>query len=152
MEFCDRALHVDDKCVKALSRRASAFVKLSGICSEVEAVTAAAVAASLSTFSSRGSNNETGVVEDGARGSTSTGVTDDACDIEKVLATEDGGGNNDGGEGAFYERFGGRDGLMALGLVDLDTAAEIDPDGEDIKRQRDGLAREIEEEKVRIMR
>ncbi|CAN0262656.1 unnamed protein product, partial [Hapterophycus canaliculatus] len=33
VEFCDRALHVDEKCIKALSRRAAAFVKLAGECS-----------------------------------------------------------------------------------------------------------------------
>lgn len=30
VEFCDRAIHVDGHCVKALSRRASALVKLAG--------------------------------------------------------------------------------------------------------------------------
>lgn len=30
VEFCDRALHVDGNCVKALSRRASALVELAG--------------------------------------------------------------------------------------------------------------------------
>ncbi|CAN0384762.1 unnamed protein product, partial [Ectocarpus sp. 8 AP-2014] len=51
-------------------------------------------------------------------------------------------------EHAFRVRFGGREGLMALALLDLHAAVEADPDSEDIRRQRDTLSKEIEEEKA----
>lgn len=47
-----------------------------------------------------------------------------------------------------WERYGGRDVLKELALSDLEKAMKIDPEGEDIRRQRDQLKREIEEEKV----
>lgn len=52
------------------------------------------------------------------------------------------------GVGVFRERYGGREELMKLALSDLEKAVEVDPEGEDVRRQRDHLKREIEEEKV----
>ena len=144
MEFCDRALHVDRKCVKALSRRASAFVKLAGECPaplEGVANTAADVAEAAPTPTE---------IEVGTGGSV---------DVSSLTAAESANGSaSTGAEGIgqqgqtrdrWCERCGGRDGLMALALLDLEAAVEADPAGEDIRRQRDALSQEIQEEKVR---
>lgn len=195
VEFCNRALHVDGKFVKALSRRASAFVRLAGECSaSVHATTgastcaasttttnAAAVAAA-TTRSSRlgdsaddevemvveGGNTGDGVEVIDRGGSTNDvievvkGGSGDLIDISSSTIKEDVGetivGTRRGGEGrtageeaeenAFHESFGGRVGLLAQALLDLNTAVEVDPDGEDVRRQRDLLSQEIEEEKV----
>eukprot|EP00752_Nemacystus_decipiens_P002264 g2145.t1 len=147
VEFCDRALHVDGKCVKARSRRASAFVKLAGECptpldrivnTEATAVAAAAAPIPIEVE-----------VEVGSGGSV---------DVSSPTAAENANGSvspgGDGGEperddrARLRKRYGGRDGLMALALLDLEAAVEADPDGEDVRRQRDALRQEIEEEKA----
>lgn len=63
------------------------------------------------------------------------------------------GVEGDVGEGAddFLARYGGREGVMALALKDLDTAVGIDPTSEDVGRQRENLSRQIEEERVRSL-
>ncbi len=138
MEFCDRALHVDGKCVKAFSRRASAFVRLAVECSvSLEATTALASAADENAGSSTvadSTNDE---------GKTIQGRADVSADLA-LEETEAGAGESR----ICHERFGGREGLMALALLDLDAAVELVPDGEDVKRQRDALRQEIDEAKV----
>lgn len=155
VEFCDRALHVDEKCVKALSRRASAFVKLAGGCRPASLsadVHTAVVEAAPTTAEAEVVNADGG------------GTTGDSVDVGGLTASEnanetisaaDGGsargttGQGQGGETRDrYGHYGGRDGLLALALQDLNAAAEADPGGEDVGRQRDSLRREIEEEKV----
>lgn len=55
------------------------------------------------------------------------------------------------GTDAFHARYGGRERMVALALVDLDTAVGINPASEDLRRQRDNLSRQIEEERVRSL-
>lgn len=155
VEFCDRALHVNGKCVKALSRRASAFVKLAEDSTTSGVAPAAAAPATVSPRSDAANDTESQaevVIKGGT--SVSIDVSDlatTANDKEAVSGTEvDGETSGRGEEHAFRVRFGGREGLMALALLDLHAAVEADPDSEDIRRQRDGLSKEIEEEKVRV--
>ncbi|CAN0064567.1 unnamed protein product, partial [Ectocarpus sp. 4 AP-2014] len=152
VEFCDRALHVDGKCVKAFSRRASAFVKLAED-STTSGVAAAAAPATISPPSDAvdGTVTQTEVVIKGC-----TSVSIDVSDLplvedetEAVSGTEgDGESSGRGEEHVFRVRFGGREGLMAIALLDLHAAVEADPDSEDIRRQRDSLSKEIEEEQA----
>lgn len=169
VEFCDRALHVDGKCVKALSRRASAFVKLAGECpassSFVGAVDTTAVAAKpmptptpTPTPPPTPTSTEIEVVKGGAGSGCSVDVSSPTVTAEisneSVSATGAAGetGQEEGGEKTSVhhvcERYESRNGLMALALLDLEAAVEADPDGEDVRRQRDALSQEIEEEKV----
>lgn len=154
VEFCNRALHVDGKCVKALSRRASAFVKVAGERSAsvddttgAAATTTTAAAAMRSSTLAGSSIDEVEVVKGGSS---------DSIDISSSTTTENvnetipGTTGEEEGEHAFHKCFGGREGLRAQALLDLDAAVEVDPDGEDVRRQRDALRQEIEEEKVRI--
>lgn len=151
VEFCDRALHVDGKCVKALSRRASAFVKLAGEhpVSLAGVNNTNAIAVKPTTASS------TGGCSVGVASLTAAGDANANANANKSEKASAGGEGCAGGEGQEEEkidrceRFGGRDGLMALALLDLDAAVEADPEGEDVRRQRDSLSQEIEEEKVR---
>lgn len=165
VEFCNRALHVDGKCVKALSRRASAFVKLAGECSaSVETTNSAATGTSTTTTtpattttrSSRladSTDDEIEVVKGGSGDSIDISSSTKTKDVNETVARAGGGGggrtSEEGGEHVFHESFGGRDGLLAQAMLDLNLAVEVDPDGEDARRQRDALSQEIEEEKVR---
>lgn len=148
-EFCDRALHVDRKCVKALSRRASAFAKLAGECpASLEGVanTAADVAGAAPTPTE---------IEVGTGGLVDVSSPTVAENAKNGSVSADAEGTSQEGEenhAHWCERHGGRDGLMALALLDLEAAVEADPDGEDVRRQRDALSQEIEEEKVRTLR
>lgn len=175
VEFCNRALHVDGKCVKALSRRASAFVKLAGECSaSVHATTGAATCAATTTASGASTtttgsprlahsvSDEVEVVVKG--GSTNDeievvrGGTGDSIDISSSTTTENvdetvAGARGGEGEGeekhAFHKSFVVRKELLAQALLDLNAAVDVDPNGGDIRRQRDDLSQEVEEEKVR---
>lgn len=141
MEFCDRALHVDRKFVKALSRRASAFVLLARRSCRLKKRWIAAAN------------------ESGERGEEHTLVSfPDACTAEDggVRVENDGGGRASGDEiggrkieDTFCKRYGGKNALLALALADLNTAVAIEAGVEDVRRQRDTLAKEIEEEQVR---
>lgn len=149
VEFCDRALHVDGKCVKAFSRRASAFVRLAVECSGSSEATAAPASAAVdsaefSTVADR--TNEGGAA---TRGRANITAGDDH--IDKALGEAEAGATGTAQAGrkcASHERFGGTEGLMALALLDLDAAVEVDPNGDDIRRQRDALRQEIDEAKV----
>lgn len=154
VEFCDRALHVDGKCVKAFSRRASAFVKLAED-STTSGVAAAAAPSSVSPPADAVDSTVT-QTEVVIKGGTSVSIdVSDVAPVENEKETVSGKEvdaetSGRGEEHAFRVRFGGREGLMALALLDLQAAVEADPDGEDIRRQRDSLSKEIEEEKVRV--
>lgn len=146
VEFCDRALHVDEKCVKALSRRASAFVKLAAEC--------LASLVDVNTTAVEAKPTSTGIecARGGSGGSVDVNSLTAAENANEAVSVTEGGARGTGqeeGKRAHYERFGGRGGLMALALLDLDAAVKADPDSEDIRRQRDSLSQEIEEEKVR---
>lgn len=145
VEFCDRALHVDGKCVKALSRRASTFVKLAG------ERNASLVEVNTDAVAGRPASNEIEVVRGGSGGSVDVSSPTAANNANKTISeTENGerGTDHEGERCAHFEHCGGRGGLMALALLDLNAAVEADPEGEDVRRQRDSLRQEIEEEKV----
>ncbi|CBN78096.1 conserved unknown protein [Ectocarpus siliculosus] len=152
VEFCDRALHVDGTCVKAFSRRASAFVKLAED-STTSGVDAAAAPSPVSPPADAVDSTvtQTEVLIEGGT-SVSIDVSDLApAENEKETVSGQEGDAETSGRGeeqAFRVRFGGREGLMALALLDLHAAVAADPDSEDIGRQRDSLSKEIEEEKA----
>lgn len=179
LDFCDRALHVDGTCVKALSRRASAFVNLAGKClaasinatataaaAAADTVTAAPTAAATAAYtvaeSTRVVSPSTIGIEVGESKGDTTGVSASTSSLLNRASREavgvGGGGaetaadDEDDGDGgtdqALYGRFGGRQGLLALALVDLEAAVQADPESEDVRRQRDALKTEIDEEKV----
>lgn len=151
---------MDGKCVKALSRRAASFVKLAGKYScnsvaSVKATTMTTAAAATAAGMPRRHKVGRSTSENGAL------VKDDSTTAVVATIVEDNGtvpglgdGSNcrqtgvDAGEDAFQARFGGRKGILALALHDLDAAVNIDADCEDIRRQRDNLKKEIEEEEV----
>ena len=164
LDFCDRALHVDGLCVKALSRRATIFINLAGQClasSSHATATATATAAAATCASLPGRIG----VEVGESKGDATGIS---AGMSSVLNTENreavgtagdegektGDNDNDNDDGgadqALYDRFGGREGLLALALVDLETAVGAEPESEDVRRQRDALKTEIDEEKVTV--
>lgn len=166
MEFCDRALHVDGKCIKALSRRATAFVKLAGECSSNSFASVNATKATTTATTTTAGVPGCHEVDrsDGKAGAlandtlTTTVETSVLTTTAKDSGTISGSGNCRGvikpgggaGEDTFDACVGGRKELMALALQDLDTAVEVDADGEDIRRQRDNLKKEIDEEKVLV--
>ena len=168
LDFCDRALHIDGTCVKALSRRASTFVQLAAQAqcltaslgatpAAAAAVTATEITATATSVSSPGS---IGVAVGEVKLDNASGVSTEMCSTTSgktkgVVGVTGGGGEHNGDDGggegglqALYNRFGGREGLLALALADLDRAVETDPESEDVRRQRDALRTEINEEKV----
>lgn len=147
-EFCDRALHVDDKCVKALSRRATVLLRLAGECTGLAGVATCPEAAAPSASWSSALEKETREIENDTSASSATDGMAEGCSKEVVSRTVNGDGEGDRKTTSPHERFGGREGLMALALRDLNTAVGIDPIDEDVRRQRDAIRKEIEEEKV----
>lgn len=147
-EFCDRALHVDDKSVKALSRRALVFTKLAGEYPTLTEINHGAAAVATPPSSLRENVKGAGVI------AGDTVILDKS--IERVPREEDealtsaaeNSGNVNRIRSAFHKRFGGKEGLLALALVDLNAAVDIDHTGEDIRRQRDTLRTDINEAKV----
>lgn len=137
--------------MKALSRRASAFVNLAGDYLAPNGVAPCTVAPRPSSFPSSETNYT--VADNGGRDdpgkkdsittneNTDNGETETVGQGEKCIESEE----------IFHDLSGDREGLMALALEDLDRAVGIDPKGEDVRRQRDSLSREMEEEKVCIV-
>lgn len=80
-------------------------------------------------------------------------VGNDEGGCKDAVSTPERGAESGVGTGtdAFHVRYGGREGMVALALVDLDTAVGIDPASGDLRRQRDNLSRQIEEERVRSL-
>ncbi|CAN0135886.1 unnamed protein product, partial [Scytosiphon promiscuus] len=164
VEFCDRALHVDGKCVKALSRRAAAFVKLAGKYSSNSFVSVNA-SATTRTAAATATGSPRYHLVGRPDGHPAALINDESYSggDRKALATTGTGGKRESGAGNRIDRrepgefmgedvlhasYGGREGLMASALHDLDAAVNVDVDNGDIRRQRDNLKKEIDEEKA----
>lgn len=152
IEFCDRALQVDSSCVKAMSRRASAFVELAGKLPPFrEESYSDTGSSSVSSHQSR-SNGKISQV------SNQTGDNDprenhDGCDEGEIGNSKDERRDHVSVEYEFHDLRGGRAGLLALALEDLDKAVEVDRGvSEDLQQQRDDLRKQIEEETVSFSR
>lgn len=106
-----------------------------------------------------GETPPTNGADDASNAGQSSGVSADyeiTAGTEADLDTEAFGPGGDRGvlerdatTEAFYERYGGVD-LKALALEDLERAVDVDPAQDEVRRQRDGLRREIEEARVSL--
>ena len=158
VEFCDRALHIDGECVKALSRRASAFVNLAGELAPPEGHASPSAGIPLVPGPSCGDGTIFSVVIDGTRVSNKAGSAElngHIYESTRPPTPQKRGDWGDDGieEYMFHDLSGGREGLMALALADLNKAVDVDREGvEDLQRQRQTLTRKIKEELVRLLK
>lgn len=134
-----------------MSRRASAFVELAEKLPPFrDGAHSDAGSSSLSSHQSRGNKNISQV-------SNQTSDNDlwenhDGCDEGEIDNSKDERRGNISLEYEFHDLRGGRAGLLALALEDLDKAAEVDRGvSEDLRSQRDNLKKQIEEETVSFL-
>lgn len=151
VEFCNRALHINPNSVKALCRRASAFIKLAAesttgsVAGNVDPSTTTGVTLKEDlTHENNASDGRSGSVD--CETEAGTGIELD-LDTPATSGEESPGGRNVVNM-EFCQRHGGSERLRALALEDLTSAVKIDPVAEDVRHQRDDLGREIEEARV----